>query len=238
MSEQARYAVYFSPLPGSAWAEAGARWLGRSYFETNEARATGGSALPHGWNEAAFAAITRAPRRYGWHATLKAPFRLTAGRTAAELLAAVQALAAQSPRFNLPTLAVQRMGHFLALVPQQPSAELQALAQRCVVELHDFAAPPDEADIAARIVQGQLDDEQQALLHRWGYPHVMHRFRFHMTLSGDLSGLSAAQQATLEAQAHALFDRLPQPLCLDALSLLMEPAKGADFRLIAQASLR
>lgn len=238
MSEQARYAVYFSPAPGSLWGEVGASWLGRRYSDTVEARTTGGHVLPQGWNETAFAAITRAPRRYGWHATLKAPFRLTAGRAEAELLAAVETLAAQIPRLYLPTLAVQRMGHFLALVPQQPSAELQALARRCVEGLHDFTAPPDEADIAARIAQGRLDDEQQALLRRWGYPHVMHRFRFHMTLSGDLSGLSVAQQAAIEAQAHAQFDSLPQPLCMDALSLLIEPARGADFRLIAQASLR
>jgi 2'-5' RNA ligase len=238
MSEQARYAVYFSPPPGSVWGEAGARWLGRSYFNTVEARATGGPALPQGWNEAAFAAITRAPRRYGWHATLKAPFRLAAGHSEAELLAAVQALAVQIPRFKLPTLAVQRMGHFLAVVPQQPCAELQALAQRCVVELHDFAALPDEADIASRIAQGRLDDEQQALLRRWGYPHVMHRFRFHMTLTGDLSGMSAAQQAALQAHAHAQFGALPQPLPIDALSLLRESRKGSDFRLVAQAPLR
>jgi hypothetical protein len=115
---------------------------------------------------------------------------------------------------------------------------LQALAQRCVVELHDFAALPDEADIASRIAQGRLDDEQQALLRRWGYPHVMHRFRFHMTLTGDLSGMSAAQQAALQAHAHAQFGALPQPLPIDALSLLRESRKGSDFRLVAQAPLR
>lgn len=238
MFESARYAVYFSPPSGSAWAEAGARWLGRSYFNTVEALATGRQALPEGWNEAAFAAITRAPRRYGWHATLKAPFRLMAGRTEADLLAAVEALAAQIPRLYLPALAVQRMGNFLAVAPQQPSAALQALAQRCVEGPHDFAAPPDEADIAARIAQGRLDEEQQALLRRWGYPYVMHRFRFHMTLTGDLSGLNAAQQAALHAHAHAQFDALPQPLPIDALSLLRESCKGSDFRLVAQAPLR
>ncbi|MEW6559004.1 MAG: DUF1045 domain-containing protein [Pseudomonadota bacterium] len=234
MNEEARYAVYFTPRPGSVWAQAGARWLGRGY--------DGGSAqmpdLLQGFSGSAFAAITRAPRRYGWHATLKAPFRLAAGRTEAGLLDALQSLAAQISRFDLPALGVQRMGNFLALVPQHPSAELQALAQRCVTELHAFAAPLDEADIAARVKQGRLDEEQQALLRRWGYPHVLHRFRFHMTLTGDLGDLSAAQQAEVEAMAHAQFGSLPQPLTLDALSLLFEPDKGADFRLIARAPLR
>ena len=230
---QARFAVYFAPPSASDWAEVGAQWLGRC-SDSGEARA---QPVPAGWSAQAFHAITSEPRRYGWHATLKAPFRLAAGRTEAELLSALRALAGQRSGLDLPPLAVQRLGNFLALVPQQPSAALQSLAQCCVTSLHDFAAAPDEADMAARIAQGRLDAEQQTLLRRWGYPHVLHRFRFHLTLTGDLRGLSAAQIDALEAHARAQFCVLPQPLPLQALSLCVEPHAGADFRRIAHVDL-
>jgi hypothetical protein len=230
---QPRYAVYFCPPRGSAWAEAGAQWLGRCLY-SGQPRA---QPLPDGWSAEVFTAITRAPRRYGWHATLKAPFRLAAGRTEAELLSALRDLAERTPGLELAPLAVQRLGNFLALAPQQPSAGLQLLAQSCVTSLHELAATPDEAEIAARIAQGRLDAEQQALLRRWGYPHVLHRFRFHLTLTGDLRSLSAAQIDTLEAHAHAQFSVLPQPLPLQALSLCVEPHAGAEFRHIAHVDL-
>ncbi len=230
---QARYAVYFCPPQGSAWAEAGARWLGRCI----DGGQTLAQPLPPGGSAETFAAMTRAPRRYGWHATLKAPFRLAAGRTEAELLSALRALARQMHGLELPPLVVRQLGNFLALVPQQPSAALQALAQRCVVDLHDFAAAPEEDDISARIARGKLDAEQQALLRRWGYPHVLHRFRFHLTLTGDLGKLGAAQIAALQAHASALFSPLPQPVSVQALSLCMEPQAGVDFLRIAEAEL-
>ncbi len=230
---QPRYAVYFCPPRGSAWAEAGAQWLGRC-LDSGQPRT---QPLPGGWTAEAFATVTRAPRRYGWHATLKAPFRLAAGRTETQLLSALRDLAGRTPGLELPPLAVQRLGNFLALAPQQPSAGLQLLAQSCVTSLYEFAAAPDEAEIAARIAQGRLNAEQQALLRRWGYPHVLHRFRLHLTLTGDLRSLSAAQIDTLEAHARAQFSVLPQPLPLQALSLCVEPHAGAEFRRIAQVDL-
>lgn len=225
--------MYFSPPLGSDWAEAGAHWLGRC-IDTGEART---QPLPAGWSAGAFAALTREPRRYGWHATLKAPFRLAAGRSEAELLLALCDLAGQMQGLELPSLGVQKMGSFLALVPQQPSAALQALAQRCAVDLHEFAALPDEDDIAARIARGKLDAEHEALLRRWGYPHILHRFRFHLTLTGDLRSLSEAQITALEMHARAHFSALSQPVTLGALSVFIEPRRGADFLRIAQAEL-
>ena len=67
-----RYAAYFAPAIGSAWWEAGSHWLGRC--------AARGQPLPQpaidGMPPARQQALTAAPRRYGWHATLKAPFAL------------------------------------------------------------------------------------------------------------------------------------------------------------------
>lgn len=230
---QARFAVYFAPPSGSDWAEVGAQWLGRC-SDSGEARA---QPVPAGWSAQAFHAITSEPRRYGWHATLKAPFHLADGLTEAGLIASLDHLAAQISDFDLPRLAVQRLGQFLALQPVEPCAALQTVAQRCVTDLHGFAAPPSEDEIAARIAEGRLDAEQQALLRRWGYPHVMQRFRFHMTLTGDLRGLSEQEVAQLERHAQEVFSALPQPLPVRALSLFKEPQAGADFVRISRSVL-
>ncbi|MCU0855258.1 MAG: DUF1045 domain-containing protein, partial [Rhodobacteraceae bacterium] len=61
--------------------------------------------------------ITATPRRYGFHATLKPPFRLAEGRSAEELRAAVAELAAATSAIRGARLHLQRLGPFLALVP-------------------------------------------------------------------------------------------------------------------------
>ncbi len=228
-----RFAIYFAPPAGSAWSDAGARWLGRC----SDTGRTFAQTVPAGWRAEVFHQITAQPWRYGWHGTLKAPFHLAAGLTQAGLHAAVDALAADFSAFDLPPLTVQRLGHFLALRPTPDSAEINALAQCCVRDLQVFSAKPSEAEIIERIAKDQLDAQEQALLWRWGYPHVMERFRFHMTLTGPLASLSAVQIAQLEEHAQNVFSALAQPLRVEALSLFIEPHRGADFQRIAVSPL-
>ena len=73
-----RYALYFAPTPDTALARLGARWLGRDARtgETLEQPAIAGI------DARAFAAMTAEPARYGFHATLKPPFRLADGFSA------------------------------------------------------------------------------------------------------------------------------------------------------------
>ena len=227
-----RLAIYFSPQAGSAWSLAGAHWLGRCVD-------AGGATLQpelEGWDPAEFAALTAEPRRYGWHATLKAPFRLAADRDEATLRAALDDLAARRAAFDLPPLEVAEMGDFLALRPVADCAPLQALAGCCVTELHRFAAPLTDAEIAQRRSAG-LTPQQDALLLRWGYPYVLDGFRFHLTLTGRLGGLTPQRVASLRAQAQEFFAALPQPLRIDALSLFAEPDRGAGFTRVARSPL-
>ena len=71
-----RYALYYAPPPGTALAAFGARWLGR---DPDGAEAPASPELarvtPGEWRRA-----VALPRRYGFHATLKAPFSLAEGR--------------------------------------------------------------------------------------------------------------------------------------------------------------
>ncbi len=205
--------------------EVGSRWLGHC-CDSNAAVVQD---TPRGWDAETFLALTSAQRRYGWHGTFKAPFELAPDRAEAGLRAGLRDLAANLLSFDLPPLAVQRMHDFLALRPLEHSAELNTVAARCVTDLHAFAAQPDEAAMAARIAADQLDAQQQRLLRRWGYPHVLDRFRFHMTLTGSLEGLTESQVVQIERHARATFSRLVQPLRLDALSLFVEPYPGSQF---------
>jgi hypothetical protein len=70
----ARFAVYFAPAPGSDLETFGCGWLGRGLR---------GEDLPQplvtGVAPARLAEITRSPRHYGFHGTLKAPFALADG---------------------------------------------------------------------------------------------------------------------------------------------------------------
>ena len=75
----ARYAIYWAPDPGplADWA---ARWLGWD--------PAGGMDLVHPDLPALprpVAEITATPRKYGFHGTVKPPFRLAEGTDAAEL---------------------------------------------------------------------------------------------------------------------------------------------------------
>src|SRR5690606_31420255 len=142
----ARYAVYFAPAEDSALNRLASRWLGRCAYTGTRYPPTGvGEITPAAQEE-----ITAEPRRYGFHATLKPPFRLPQGRTATELLTAVESFAAARPRIILPGLRVARLGRFLALVPERASPELEALAADCVATFDRFRAPPGEAELARR----------------------------------------------------------------------------------------
>jgi hypothetical protein len=77
-----RYALYFAPAPGSAWARFGADWFAR----------------PDPRRES--------PRRYGFHATLKAPFRLRSGAQARDLFAEVDQFTRAKRAFSVASLRV------------------------------------------------------------------------------------------------------------------------------------
>lgn len=230
MSGQGRFAVYFAPRRDSAWWTFGADWLGR---DDATAMPRTASALP-GFSAAEREAITREPRRYGFHATLKAPMQLAHG-SLKQLAARVDRLAAGLPPLPLGALVATPLDGFVALVPTAPAQDLQALAARCVRELDDLRAPLDAAGLARRQPE-RLDARGRALLADWGYPHVMERFRFHMTLSGPLP---AAQAERLIAALQPTLDGLHarQAPVLDRLCIFHEPEPGAPFLRVHDAPL-
>ena len=227
-----RWALYFAPAADSPWARAGARWLGRD--------ADGAAVEPPrhfvGCSPEEWSRLTAAPRRCGWHATLRAPMRLSSSYAAAGLLEALRTLAAGFPAFELPALHAQWLDGFIALQPQHSCPPLQALERACVSALQPLAAPLLPAE-PARYDSHGLSARQHAPLRAWGYPYVFEDFRFHMTLAGRIDTLSPLQPAAPLEHGAACFGGLPQPLRFDALSLFVEPAVGAPLRRVARVPL-
>lgn len=211
-----RHAIYFTPPPGSLLHALGSSWLGRDM-------ATGmDTAQPF----EALAAPTREPARYGFHATLKAPFRLKNGARLENLVSAVQGLANQHLAVVTGPLTVRHIDGFLALVPEVPLQTLHDLADDCVAKLDDFRSVPDAQELDRRRAAG-LTDRQENNLTLWGYPHVFDDFRFHMTLTNRLDSNIALEMEAMAASHFAPV--LGNPLVIDALAIVTEPEPGAAF---------
>ncbi|MCB2109654.1 MAG: DUF1045 domain-containing protein [Defluviimonas sp.] len=187
-----RYAIYYAPPAGDLASAAGA-WLG---WDPARGRAVAQPAVAG----ADLAAATEAPRRYGFHGTLKPPFRLAEGTDRAALVAAIEAFARTRAPVGAGPLSLARIGRFLALVPDAPLEPLADLAAATVVAFEPFRAALGDAEIARRRPES-LTPRQRDLLARFGYPYVMEEFRFHLTLSGPLG----TEAGPIEAAARRHF---------------------------------
>lgn len=217
-----RYAIYFSPPAGDRLTHRASRWLGRNAFtgKAVEAEPAGGLTADD------IAHHTAAPRRYGFHATLKAPFELAGPATEADLLRAMMHFCGTVEPVVIPRLRIARIGPFFALTPHEQPADLTALAARVVSEFERFRAPLDEAGIERRNPE-RLTRPQLANLYRWGYPYVFDEFRFHMTLTGPVAD---AEAETMRAILETIFEPLlREPVTVGNVALFVEPAPGAPF---------
>lgn len=224
MSKMKRYAIYFAPPAGPLMQAAGA-WLG---WDVAAGRAVAQPAID------GIEPATRTPRKYGFHATFKAPFRLAAGYGPDDLAEALSAEAATLGAVDLVGLRLDALGgRFLALRPEGDETGLRALCAEVVTRFEPFRAPLTEAEIARRHPE-RLTPRQCALLDAFGYPYVLEEFRFHMTLSGDLPPEDLAR---LRAAAGDWFTpHLPRPFRIDALCLYGEDEAGR-FHLLSRHAL-
>lgn len=226
----ARYAIYFTPPPDSPLARFGASVLGYDCFE----RADVSHRSIDGLDPALLARATVDPRRYGFHATLVAPFRLAPGISSDELATAFSTLAASRAPVMAGQLRVAAMDRFIVLVPAEPYPEIEALADACVAAFDRFRAPLTDADRARRVAAG-LTARQTELLERWGYPYVLDEFRFHMTLAGPIA--NGGREAFTASLAKA-FDGLARDhLELGAVSLMRQDDTASAFHVLARQRL-
>jgi putative phosphonate metabolism protein len=230
MTDTPRYALYYAPAPRSELGRFGAHLLGYDAFSRKTLRFPVDieQALPD-WGE-----LTQDPRKYGFHATLKAPMVLADGRTEAELLAACAEFAAM-PR-PIPVIApvVNAIGDFIAIVPSQSSAELQELAAEAVRHFDGFRAPLTASDRARRNPD-RLPPRQRDYLERWGYPYAMEEFRFHMTLTGRLPVERRETVLAILRQRFATLDM--HSLAVDRLALFKQSDSSSRFQIVQHYNL-
>lgn len=220
-----RYAVYYTPPKGDL-AEFGAAWLGWDVAR--------GAPAPHRPADVpGLPQVTQTPRKYGFHGTLKPPFRLAEGKSPDTLRSAVAELAQRTAPGRADTLELRALGSFLALTPQGTADGIDRVAAACVTVLDRFRAPAPPEELARRRKAG-LSPRQEALLTRWGYPYVLDAFRFHMTLTGRLPKPEMSHWQTV---AQTALPALPCPFVLEAISLVGERPDGA-FELIERFALQ
>jgi putative phosphonate metabolism protein len=227
MASFPRYAIYYVAPPGSDLDRFGAALLGYD--------ALGGSDLPFpdgipqsvpDWRE-----LTRDPRKYGFHATLKAPLALASGKTEAGLLATCEIFAGTPRPIPVIRPVVDSISGFIAVVPAEPSAELGRLAADCVREFDSFRAALAPEDRARRN-PAALTPRQCDYLDRFGYPYVMEDFRFHMTLTGRLDAERRRPVLTMLRERFAVLGL--ERLTIDRIAVCRQDEADSRFRILGQ----
>jgi putative phosphonate metabolism protein len=230
MASYPRYAIYYAPVPGSDLDRFGAHLLGYDAFSGEDLPFAESvlQAAPD-WRE-----LTDDPRKYGFHATLKAPFSLAQDRTEAELVSACAAFAA-TPR-TVPVIrpVVGSISGFIAVIPAEPQPGLIRLAADCVSAFDSFRAPLTAADRARRN-PSQLTPGQREHLDRWGYPYVFDDFRFHMTLTGRLD---VERREPVQEMLRNRFSAVRlETLAIDGIALFRQDKASARFRIVGRYGL-
>jgi putative phosphonate metabolism protein len=226
-----RYAIYYVAAPGTDLYRFGAQLLGYDAYS--------GEDLPFpndvirmapDWRD-----LTKDPRKYGFHATLKAPMSLAPGKTETELLAACESFAGKPRPIPVITPVVGSISGFIAVVPAGPSPELERLAADCTSEFDSFRALLTAKDRARRN-PSDLTPRQREYLDRWGYPYVMEEFRFHITLTGRLAAERREPILTMLRNRFSAIDL--KTFAIDRIAVFRQENADSRFRIVKHWQLR
>lgn len=226
-----RFALYAAPPATHPLHDFAVRWLGWDP-ETGEPHAPQPAA---GLSAARIAALTAEPRRYGFHGTLKPPFRLAGGCDEGMLILALERFAAAHAPVRLPPLQVAVLGSFIALRPSAPCPAINALAANCVKDFDRFRAPASEAELARRRQAG-LTPRQEANLAQWGYPYVLEDFRLHFTLTGRIEN-ETERTILLQHLTRQIAPLLHDDYTVSEICLFVQGDSDAPFRVAGRYRL-
>lgn len=217
-----RYAIYFTPPSSDPLLKVAANWLGRNAFTGQPVRPPQIRNLAH----EEITKLTESARRYGFHATLKAPFYLADGLEERELLSALMHFASSMKPVEIPKLKIANLDGFFALVPEEPVAKLNQLANDIVVAFDRFRAPPSAQEIAKRNPE-KMSASERRNLEQWGYPYAFEDFRFHMTLTNPVA--ESDQERISHMLSEFLEPVLEEPVEINNIALFTEAEPGAPF---------
>jgi len=226
-----RYAIYFVPAADSKLYRYGSSVLGYDCYR--------GAAVPFpdgfvddavNWNE-----LTASPRRYGFHATLKAPFHLSPSATERQLVSALQSFAGLGHAIVRFAPTVRLLDGFFAVVPLRAEPALDDFAATCTTLFDAYRAPMSPQERARRVALG-LSQSQIENLDRYGYPYTLSEFRFHMTLTGTVP--PRRRKAILAILLNGLRRlRVEQAIAVDRLALVKQETPDAPFRILSETRL-
>ena len=164
--------------------------------------------------------------QYGFHGTLKAPFRLKNGIKYKSLQKMMKHFCRLTSVFHCVGLEVKQIDNFLALVPKQDCKKIIQLSKDSVQTFDVFRAALTSDEIDKR-QPNKLSDNQRLMLKQWGYPYVLDEFRFHMTLTDRLT---QPQIDTCKPLLEEYFKEcLRQPLRIGQLSLCYQSSEYSSF---------
>jgi hypothetical protein len=222
-----KYAVYWVPKRADALARFGASWTGWcSDHGEHRARGTFGALSVD------LATITKRCRRHGFHAVIKAPFRLSRSRFSLEHV--LGRLAEDSVAFQLPRLRLAVVDRCVALVPVQTNQTLIELISQVDQAFAPLDTAPPSDDFAANGdgAPAPLGDQVDQVIK---FPTAA-AHRFHMPLSDSISPELALE--LIEMLQPVLEPMLQQPRRLHDLALMGDPGEGRPLRLLLRYDLR
>lgn len=221
---ESRYAIYYTPASDSPLARFGASWLRRDHLGVDF---TDHMEIVQLSDQRQFE-MTQTPRHYGFHATLKPPFRTHQGVGFEVIDEALQEFASHHKPFEVPALELSILDGFIALRPRQDSKKLLNFAAKCVRAFDQFRISPTDRE-RAKCFQLNLTDRQKQHFKDWGYPYVMEDFRFHMTLTDRLDVLE--QESVLQGLSEKTTCVLNgKPWMLDSVTLVKQSTSTSRFK--------
>jgi hypothetical protein len=231
MPSSPRYAIYLAPPPQDPLWRFGSTVLG---YDAAAGEETPGFVFD-GYGVDEWRRLTTTARSYGFHATLKAPFRLKRGVTTQDLAQALAMLAGTLAPFSIDPLVLKVLGRngdggFLALVPEREPPALAALERKVVTELDAFRARLTKEEIAKRQPES-LTERQRDHLKRYGYPYIFEDFGLHFTLSDRIANAERAAGHL----AQTIRNQIGVPsFRVDALVLFEQVSPFVRFRIMGR----
>lgn len=206
-----RFAVYIVPDAHDPLYLLASQWLGWDSVYQQHMEA------PSDFSHDIWQSATTQPRKYGFHATMKAPFVLQKDKTIEQLELDVGNIAQSINRFTI-TVRLESLRGFIALTLQQASSNLVALEKKLVTELDQYRTAAGAGELARRRQAG-LTPRQERLLCDYGYPYVLDEFKFHMTLTGRLT---LPQEHQIYSYLEGKFPSFPYTIQIPHIALMGE----------------